>query len=71
MPKNTLPDNKERDAIIAPASSAGSSPKRGDLLNGSPKTKSISGGGANYSPHMSSKLPGAPPPNNPYRKDEK
>lgn len=68
MAKNTLPDNHQRDAIIAPPSGGGSNPKRADTLNGSPKTKSISGGSANFSPHKTSKLPGAPPPNNPYSK---
>jgi hypothetical protein len=59
---------KDRDDIIAPASSSSGSPKRADTLNGSPRTKSIDGGGANYSPHKSSKLNSAPPPNNPYSK---
>jgi hypothetical protein len=57
----------DRDPIIAPPSSGGGSPKRADTLNGSPKTKSISGGGPNFSPHKTSDLGKAPPPNNPYK----
>jgi hypothetical protein len=57
----------DRDPIIAPKSSDSGSPKRADTLNGSPKTKSIDGGGANYS-SVSPKDNSAPPPNNPYKK---
>jgi hypothetical protein len=58
----------ERDPIINPKSSGSGSTPRGDTLNGSPKTKSIDGGGANYSPYKSSNIGGAPVPNSPYKK---
>lgn len=56
----------DRDPIIQPTKGGGS-PTRADKLNGTPRTKSIDGGGANYSPQKSSKVNGAPPPNNPYK----
>lgn len=68
MAANTIPDNKERDAIIAERSGGGGSPKRADTLNGEARTKSASHGGPNFSPHKGSNLGAAPPPNNPYRK---
>jgi hypothetical protein len=68
MTANTIPDNKERDAIIAERSGGGSSPKRADTLNGEPRTKSASHGGPNFSSHTTSDIGKAPPPNNPYRK---
>lgn len=58
----------DRDPIIDPKASSSGSPKRADKLNGENRTKSIDGGGANYSPLKSSNLDSAPPPNNPYRK---
>lgn len=67
MAANTLPDNHDRDAITNPASGGGGSPKRADTLNGEPRTKSIEGGGANYSPRKTSDINSAPPPNNPYK----
>ena len=57
----------DRDKIIEPTPSSTGSPKRADTLNGSPKTKSIDGGGPNFS-SISPKDRHAPPPNNPYRK---
>jgi hypothetical protein len=57
----------DRDPIIQDKTSGGGSPKRSDTLNDTPKTKSISGGGANYS-SVSPKDNSAPPPNNPYGK---
>jgi hypothetical protein len=60
------PTTKPRDSITAGAASSSGSPKRSDTLNGSPKTKSINGGKANFS-DVSPKDNHAPPPNNPYR----
>lgn len=68
MTENTLPDNKKRDAIANDTPASSGSPKRADTLNGVPRTKSIDGGGANYSPHKTSDLNSAPAPNNPYSK---
>jgi hypothetical protein len=59
------PNSKPRDPITS-TGGGGGSPKRADTLNGEPKTKSISGGDANYS-KVSPKDNHAPPPNNPYR----
>lgn len=56
-----------RDSIINPPASGSGSPKRADTLNGSPKTKSISGGGPNFSSN-SPKDNNAPSPNNPYKR---
>lgn len=58
-------NNKPRDPIISKSGGSGS-PKRSDTLNGSPRTKSISGGGAGFT-SQSPKDNAAPSPNNPYR----
>jgi len=55
------------DPIIADKSSDSGSPKRADKLNDAPRTKSIDGGGANFS-SVSPSDKSAPAPNNPYRK---
>lgn len=57
----------DRDPITAPKASGTQSASRSDKLNGENRTKSIDGGGANYS-KQTSNVNGAPPPNNPYRK---
>lgn len=56
----------ERDPIIDKSSGGGGSPKRSDKLNGENRTKSIDGGGANYS-NVKPSDNSAPPPNNPYK----
>jgi len=62
MTSNTAP----RDPILASGGIGGGEPKRADKLNDAPKTKSISGGGANYS-SVSPKDKNAPFANNPYK----
>jgi hypothetical protein len=69
MGKNAVPPNTKRDAIISPSSSGGANPKRADLLNGQPRTKSLGSQSANYSEAKGSDhWNSAPPPNNPYGK---
>lgn len=70
MAANSIGNNQKgsRDAIVNAPSSGSGSPKRSDTLNGQPRTKSLGSQSANYSPHKTSDLNGAPPPNNPYGK---
>jgi len=71
MGKNSLSSNQKtgRDAIVNPASPSTGSPKRADLLNGAPRTKSLGSQSANYSEAKGSDhWNSAPPPNNPYGK---
>ena len=60
---------KSRDPIIQDNSAgiAGGGVKRGDKLNGEPRTKSISGGGPNFTGKSSPKS-GWPTPDSPYGK---
>ena len=61
--------SKPRDPIIQDSpETAGGSVKRGDLLNGQPRTKSISGGSANFTSQRDRKA-GWPVPDSPYGKD--
>jgi hypothetical protein len=66
MAANTIPDNKDRDAVIQETSGK-ASPKRSDTLNGEPRTKSVDHGSPNFSAHKTSDLGGPPSPNNPYK----
>lgn len=71
MAANSIGNNQKgpRDAIVNAPSSSSGSPKRSDTLNGSPRTKSLGGQGANYSKATKSDAwNSAPPPNNPYGK---
>jgi hypothetical protein len=62
------PNTKPRDPILQDSpGTAGGSVKRGDLLNGSPRTKSLSEGGANFTGKADPK--GSwPVPDSPYGK---
>lgn len=70
--RNNVSNNQKtnRDAIInTPGGNGGASPKRADLLNNQPKTKSLGNQSANYSEAKGSDhWNSAPPPNNPYSK---
>jgi hypothetical protein len=57
--------NTPRDPIVADTSSSKASPKRSDTLNGAPRTKSLAGGGPNYTSNPGENC--FPVPDSPYK----
>lgn len=66
MASQTEPDADDK---ISTGASTGK-PQRADLLNNSPRTKSIAGGGPSFTAGADPKA-GHPHPDSPYRKGEK
>ena len=64
-----MASGKPRDPIISESSSGDASPKRADLLNGSPRTKSVNNGGPNLRTADDQKH-SWPVPDRPYGKGE-
>jgi hypothetical protein len=61
------PNTKPRDPILQDSTGGNASPKRSDLLNGSPRTKSLSEGGPNFTAKADPRS-SYPVPDSPYGK---